>query len=542
MNVVVLLNMAMAAVMAILVALRVLEALCLIVLTIATALMFVPYAQAVAAPIARAAGQMQLRLLNMDRKWVSPQVAKGCSAINFAEKVTSTVVPPLATIIASADTMIQYDTFAVGFSSSMFVPPQLVHMGFNAEGRSTDDTPKSKKQLWAQWYGLAKDKDHDARGVGLYLVEEYQKCIQKKPPGRKPGKVWEKRYADAAQLRMGAPFSLPIMEDRIGRLCREASIYQDFVFGFLLRWDFSLNPNPAEAARDSFSGSLDFVQHSWFSEVKANLLASAPSLFCLPPTEGMTDIANMAQKHMESQAQMACENQEGEFRKKSDDDKKADPLYNPKDGKFDRKKCKQDAYDRHKDEVKKIENQQKEAREALDNVAACIKPAKVWEVARNNNLYMVSWGWNLKGLPDVDTDCKPYTPPPKDAARPWEYPDPDCDTRVENLVTAQAEMQFECKDKWINCDPNAMWRWNWSAIPRKDAKFWDMVGDAAALAFATGISHGLERYAGNLMFKKYGFTDLKYGSTGNPLRDAIQQAVYEKTPGSRTQNGNTNFH
>jgi hypothetical protein len=437
----------------------------------------------------------------------------------------------------------------------LLVPPHMHHMrGYNADG-STDDgdtSETSKKTLIKQWYGMAKDKN---TAGGAYLVKEFEKCIKgqhrPKPKLPEPEKPLDKAkdvvstgYENAAQNRMGAPFSLPVMQDRIGRLCRESSLYQDFVFGFMARYAAGAITGNDSARDAAGSSQLDFVQHSWFSQIKADLIAAAPSLFCLPPTEGLTDLGNTARSSMESQVQMACQKQEKEFNKKSEDDRKSDPFN--KNGKFDRKKCKEQIKEKQKEEEKKVRDQQEKARKALDQVAECIKPAKVWELARNNNFFMVSWGWGMKALPSMNVECKPYTPPPNPPKPPYDYPDPDCDVSVNGpkLISAQAEMQFTCKDtNWLNCDPNAMWRWDWSAIPRKDAGLVEMIGDAAALTVATSISHGVERFAGNFVYKKYARgTDAKYGNILSGEREMLQQWIYEWIGTSKSQDGKINFH
>ena len=89
-----------------------------------------------------------------------------------------------------------------------------------------------------------------------------------------------------------------------------------------------------------------------------------------------------------------------------------------------------------------------------------------------------------------------------------------------------------------------MWRPLWKATLKKDGTIAEMAGDAAALMLASGISHGAQRFLGDVLYKNApGIgTDAKYGNVFNGPRDQLQELLYRINPLSSTDNGVTNFH
>lgn len=537
MNVLVALNLIMSLVMAILVVWRVIEMLLsFAIVAVGIACALTGFACAAEAPLTR----WNAWFLSKDPK-VSDKIVKICAAINVAEKFVATVAPPFAVAYSSIATTHHYDDLSVSFSTSI-VPKGLAQsnplQAFNFK--------KIKEEVVDCFKKPTSPQDANAALRGSQSSDSSDSEAEPPSKGAKlraiGAQVWEK----TEQKRMGLLFSLPVQEDRLGKLCEQAANFFD-------------------QALPSLIAGHDVNLLGWAGSVKGKLFGMAPSLFCAPPSRGTLSLGDQNQVGNQAQARQEldkliqkevtdqCEQAYDAFRQLQPSERRRHK-YGSSQGDFSWRKCRKDANDAAESRYKNLDD----ARKAQDDILKCVRPAKVWEPARNGNPFLQSFAAALHTPPAPATppplqptpDPSPGPPPtPPGAAPPptstpapspspgpapipttTPSPSPPAGPPTQ-LIWAQAEMYFDCNQDWMDCSSNAMWRLKWKARLRRVQPISEMLGDAFASSVAARLVHGGERILGEQVYKRDPVlgTDVKYGSVTSDSRRYLETVVLNLT-------------
>ncbi|MGC4067163.1 MAG: hypothetical protein QM784_21490 [Polyangiaceae bacterium] len=473
MNVIVMFNLVMSAVMAVLLALRIAELLLALGLVIGAIASFFTGGGASSIEIKMA--EWEAKLLRNDPK-VADRVMRVCAGINVLEKVVATVTPPYATFHSTTKTWDDYPVHFVLALNPSIAPTTT----FTKDGVLDPNESITKR--------LSECKESLAGAKGATKPP--------KPPASAGGKTWE----TFAQRRMGLIFSLPVQEDRLGVLCKEASNRLFVTLPSLLTGiDFDWNSGPVGKYKDK-------------------LFSFFPSLFCAPASSGVNSVGTQFNDFSKGAVRSSCNKQADDFYALPEKERNGSQF--DKGGKFDMDKCIKGA-------EKNAKNKDKDARDnALkrqDNLLKCVKPAKVWESAQNGQFPMQSFSWAYK----VSTGP------------------------TSSVIRAQAEMYFDCNKGWIGgCDSTAMWKPDWRARLRRIQRPVDMLLDTASVAMAGMVANGLQKFIGEGAAKIPGLdklplvgsklqtfvssgtskvpligTDVKYGSGLGQPRDGLQGGI-----------------
>lgn len=360
---------------------------------------------------------------------VSDKVVKICAGINVVEKVVATIVPPYAMGHAMLKTTSDYPVDSVFVLSPSIAAPTLVSDGTFTNGfKSTFLKSNNVKQQITECFNKATPSGT-------------------KEPTDYVGQGWDK----VAQRRMGLVFSLPVQEGTLSTLCTQAGKFFTTTLPTLFA-GHEVNPL------------------GWTGGLVDSLFGSVPNLFCAPANAGTApkakhrvpnkkDKANSAsvpksvENQLNKQIENACNGAAIAFNRLSNKEK-ASAQYNDGNGKFDMKKCKADAQAKTKDSTSELDETGKQAMD-------CVKPADVWSMTSNGTLFMQSFSWAEKSAPFPASD-----------------------------IRAQAEMYFDCADKWTvpSCKGLAMWRPHWRARLRRVEPLADLLKQQAGVSLGTGIS------------------------------------------------------
>jgi hypothetical protein len=473
MNVVVMFNIVMSAVMAVLLALRIAELLLALALVIGAIVTFLTGGATSAAEVKIA--ELEAKLLRNDPK-VADRVMRVCAGINVLEKLVATVTPAYATYHSTTKT---WDDYPVNFVVALN-PSIAPTTTFTKDGVLNPNESIVKR--------LSECKESLAGAKG-----KTKPPSDPKSPG---GKTWE----TFAQRRMGLIFSLPVQEDRLGVLCKEASNRLFVTLPSMLTGiDFDWNSGPV-------------------GQYKDKLFSFFPSLFCAPASSGVNSIGTQFNDLSKGAVRSSCNRQADDFYALPEKERSGNTFN--KGGEFDMDKCIKGA-------EKKTKNKDKSARDnALkrqDDLLKCVKPAKVWESAQNGQFPMqtFSWAYKVSNGP------------------------------TSSVIRAQAEMYFDCNKGWIGgCDSVAMWRPDWRARLRRIQRPVDMLLDTASVAMAGMVANGLQKFIGEGAAKIPGLdkvplvgsklqtfvasgmskvpgigTDVKYGGGLGQPRDSVQSSI-----------------
>lgn len=451
MNVIAMLNVVMSVVMAVLLAMRILEIAVAILTVIMMVVTFISGGATAAAD--EELVRFESFLLRNDPK-VAKQVVRICAGINVLEKVVATVTPPYATFHSTVKTWSDYRVGLVLAVNASLAPaiPMLQKDGSLDAGKGLTNRLKECKDSLA---GSATPRAEPPKA----------------PTG--PVAAWE----TMAQKRMGIIFSLPVQEDRLGKLCGEASKRIDTTLpSFIAGRNIDLAP----------AGVSDII--SYF-----------PSIFCTPIDSNVKSVGTYISNAMKTSVNASCANQEILYNEMPDEKKRESSRF-VSNGRFDRDKC-------NKDAKKSVGDTGKDAKEAAldaqEDILKCVKPAKVWEFAQNGQLPMQTFSGAV--------------------AAPSPFP-----------VRAQAEMYFDCNGGWFgdDCDSKAMWKPNWRARLRRIQNLSDMLFDTASVAIAGSIANGLQKFIGE--GSKLQIPALnKIPLAGSKLQTFVQSGTY-KVPGIGT--------
>lgn len=333
MNILVLLNMLMALVMAVLVIWRTLvfflEILIGIVSILCVVGLFIPNPlSTVACSVARMVPRLASTVARMVR--IDDAIAKRVVLITHAlatsEKVVAGAIPPIGAILSLKDTSDTFDVSAAWTFSTSALP--------NIE----------------QGYRL---------GVGKNAGFECDEAPDENSP------------RDFLQPRVGYIFSLPAQEDQFSVLCLRAA---------------QLVPNNLAAVLERTGAPAEFVSvFSTLSAIVGPIAGTFPTVFCAP---GMPRIPDAVQDLVDGVARDRCKEEEkgttvdGKKKyRKPDPDKPGEFLPNEFVDEFDMNKC--------------MEGQAKKAGVGKINgrKPTCSKPFKVWDYAANGNIAMQSFSF-----------------------------------------------------------------------------------------------------------------------------------------------------
>jgi hypothetical protein len=238
MNAVAMLNIVMALVLAVLVALRVVELLCAAYLAltviVCVAAGFFPIFGVACAPLKAFAGTVQSaldRVVNLDNK-IAPKIMEVLLTLNKAEEVVAAAAPILATVESSANNSIFYQSpidATVGLSLSL-VPPALDNK-IQGGDDPVEDTGAGGNQFPVRMGTLTPGKTGD---------------IGERPSGTD---------------------SLPVAEDGFYRLCQHAGAFIPNQLGQLA----------ARAGASELASGINL-----FADVLGDVAGSIPSLACTP--------------------------------------------------------------------------------------------------------------------------------------------------------------------------------------------------------------------------------------------------------------------
>ncbi len=449
------------------------------------------------------AQRISTQMWNRDAQ-VTRVVLKVCAGINVLEKLVATATPPVAMASAMFKTLNDYNAnWAIAVSPSIALPPAEK---IKADGMKAMNLSAIKEKVTECFKG------NRARRPGSSHAGGHGSSHGGGHGGHsRAAHTWE----EASQRRMGFLFSLPAQEDHLGKLCGKASVY--------------LDPLLMKAAKGMGAEEMaSFI--GWLSGVKEKVFATIPSLFCSVSARDRQALTNDLNSMLDGAAKDQCQKAKDDFMKLEIPERQKHEFYSPNAprgqgrsagwGSFDRTKCERKA----KDEMKK--EQPEHERQQVADALECVKPARVWEVSRNGNLFMQSFsGVSLSdGPPSAAPPPSPTpgpapTPPPPPGASPGTpspspgaAPTPSPTLPPQNsanrprsrTVRAQAEMYFDCGAKaksWIDdCDPYAMWKFKWKAKLTNIKPVSKMATEAIGSAAAAGIAHGLHEIIGEGAF------------------------------------------
>jgi hypothetical protein len=525
MNAIVVLNLIMALVMSLLIIWRMIE-LFLAALLVGSGILCATtgFGCALMGLVARA----EIWFVQKDPQF-SRAIARVCAGVNVLEKVVATAAPAFAAVQASTDPREDYGGTVFAVSPSL-VSPEFMSLPY----------PRDRRSLVNRVFRHNVDY-HFGRCFRGMRGGGNAGAAATNPPARRPPamatsrvyspdrsqarKITDQIWHTASQERMGVLVSLPVMQDRIGALCAQAGNY----------FDEALISATAGGDLSFLTGALGKI-----SSLKGMLFAAAPSLFCMPPEDGVQSLGSLMQDSIKNEVKDRCSWAEAHYRAASPEERTKWPLsqfyvkpedrpmpgllFGPKESElpidpqsgFNREKCRVETQKEQEAAVRKAED----SRKALNEVLECVKPAKVWELATNGNLFMQSFSFVHRDANSeradrlLDVGDRQETGNVVPIETPW--------------IRAQAEMYFDCRDTWVGCDSTAMWQVRWRARLRRIQPLNRMVSDALALTLATGISHGLQRFFGDRAYDtghRLG-TDAKFGNVSNYPRDVAQAAGY----------------
>lgn len=478
MNLLVMLNMLMALVMAVLVIWRLLIATIITVMAIiaiACAIGFlIPNPiSTVACSLTRVAVRLTSTLDRMRRidDTISKNVARITHAMATSQKVIAGAIPPIGAVISFTDTVDAFDVSAAWTFSTSALP--------NVEGDGV--------------LGV------NTKNPGLECDERADK--------------YEPR--DFLAPRIGYGFSLPAQEEVWSVLCLRAA---------------QVVPNNIAAVLERTGAPEEFVAvFDKISGIVGPIVGSLPTVFCAPNSSGIPQAAldvvdGVAKDVCDKHAAPVMVN--GEKKYKVPDDKKPGEFVAGKYAdKFDMKGC--------------LAGQAKKSGAGMGKVGSknnkkptCSKPFKVWDYAANGNIAMQSFSFVDKEARMLGRDDKglevgdgPETGNVSEVDPPW--------------IRAQAEMYYDCEAVWETCRQNAPWTLNWRARLRRIQRIEDMAVRAGERVMVESLVNGankmLGRAAKNALTNR-GFPDIisenvKDTWATQQLRNAARRAAYNTIGG-----------
>jgi hypothetical protein len=264
------------------------------------------------------------------------------------------------------------------------------------------------------------------------------------------------------QYRVGVGVSLPVQSDSEWKLCDKAG---EFV------------PNQLAGVLERIAGGCSGGGGGLCKVVSAldgpiggfagKIAGSLPSIFC-----GKGGIPPVADQAIKDAATDACNAAAG----KTPDPNDKDFGKYWKNNKFDKDAC-------VKDQVKKGSTKSYTSQGA--------KPAKVWEYATNGNFFMQSWGISFDSPPELTRDDKALEI--GDGPQSGNLVAAPTDEKGGTMGSAQAEMYWDCDDKWSGCKGNAMWQMRWRARLRRVHNPGEMLERTASTIAVTSLVGGLDK-------------------------------------------------
>lgn len=444
MNVLVLLNMLMALVMAVLVIWRTLIlflGVLIGVIGIACGLgFFIPNPiSAVACTLARALPQMIQTLARMKRidDQISRRVVLITHALATAQKVVAGAIPPIGAIVSMKDTNDAFDVSAAWTFSTSALPN--IEQGFRL-------------------------------GVGANPGFECDEAEDKYSP------------KDFLQPRVGYVFSLPAQEDQWSVLCLRAA---------------QVVPNNLAAVLERTGAPQALIQvFSTLGLIVGPIAGTFPTVFCAP---GGTQIPKAVGDLVDGVARDRCNKEEegvmvdGEKKyRKPDPAHPGDFLDGEYVDQFDRAKCMEGQA--KKAGVGKIEGRK----------PTCSKPFKVWDYAANGNIAMQSFSFVDKEAPMLSRDDDGLdiadgneegnvaaVDPPWIRAQAEMYYDcrsPAAVNPVPGFMVGNLS--------WEQCRTHAPWTMNWRARLRRIQRLEDMAARAGERVMVESLINGANKMLG----------------------------------------------
>ncbi len=467
MNAVAMLNMVMAFILAVVVALRVLEAALLayiaVTTTVCTAsliLSLIPGADIVGAigdatcdlltdglPDVRTALD---KVKQLDDK-LTPKIMDILAAITCSEEVVAAAAPVLATVQSSLENTQWYGSSPGAsidgtFGVSLSLLPPVLDEKFASLGSSRGSTSGAGGSEGNGSGGGDQGGSAGSEGTGSKGVSAESGGAGEKGGGGSEGE------GGNGLIRMGTFFpdesgvpkdgtdSLPVSQDDFSVLCAQAA---------------KTVPNGLEDLIDR-TGQHALAKHiGIISQAIGDIAGSIPTLAC-GENEDEGSGENTLQEHEDKATAVRCDNEKAEYDKKHTNDAGVvDPPY-------------------PSDKTAACEKENKQSAED-EKVAASerVKPAKVWPLAKNGSAFMQTWSVVISGDPPrqasddrglviADHDSQAHLVSGASGAG-WTSLD------AVDYGVAGAEYYFDCAGAWDDgdCDDNAMWRLGWTARMRR---------------------------------------------------------------------------
>lgn len=448
MNLLVLLNMLMAVVMAILVIWRTLMLIIGVligVIGIACGIgFFIPNpVSAAACPLARFLPQLTNTLARMKRvdDRIAQRVVRITHALSTSQRVVAGAIPPVGALVSMKDTNDAFDVSAAWTFSASILP--------NIES------------------GLRVGV---GRNPGFECEENSER---EKERGNSP--------ADFVQKRIGYVFSLPAQEEQWSVLCMRAA---------------QLVPNNLAAVLERTGAPQGFIQaFEVLGLIVGPIAGSFPNVFCAPGARQVPQVNGI----IESVARDRCNEEgkgvtvDGETKyRKPNPDSPGDYL----DGEF------VDEFDM--DGCMKGQNEKANMGSIGGRKPSCSRPFKVWDYAANGNIAMQSFSFIDKEAPMLSRDDDGLeiadgnvTGNVTEVDPPW--------------IRAQAEMYYDCVTTsaavnpipnpaasltWEQCRTHAPWTLNWRARLRRIQRLEDMAARAGERIAVESLVNGANRILG----------------------------------------------
>ncbi|HTV18062.1 MAG TPA: hypothetical protein VMG12_05310 [Polyangiaceae bacterium] len=459
MNVLVLLNMLMALVMAILVIWRTLIlflSVLIAVIAIACALGFlIPNPiSTVACTLARAIPRMAATLARMKRidDQISARVVKITHALATSQKVVAGAIPPIGAIVAMKDTNDAFDVSAAWTFSTSALP--------NIE------------------QGLRL-------GVGKNPGFECDEAADNYSP------------KDFLQPRVGYVFSLPAQEDQWSVLCSRAA---------------QLVPNNLAAVLERTGAPQELISaFNALSLIVGPIAGTFPTVFCAP---GGTQIPKAVSDLVDGVARDRCKKEEegvmvdGKKKyRKPNPDSPGDFLDDEFVDAFDMGKCMEGQA--KKASIGKIDGRK----------PTCSKPFKVWDYAANGNIAMQSFSFVDKEAPMLSRDDDGLDiADGNDQGNVAEVDPPWIRAQAEMYYDCRSPAPVNPVPgfmvgalSWEQCRTHAPWTLNWRARLRRIQRLEDMAARAGERVMVESLINGankmLGRAAKNALTRR-GFPDI----------------------------------
>ena len=473
MNLLVYMNVAMAAVLSVMVFLRLLELLLIGALVLAS--LFLP-------ELVPMCTNGLTRVVNAERK-AAPPIMRTMHAINMAERVVASVVPGLPGIINRVELVGR----AVDPNAKADIGIGSIEDYYEKTGAIDSGMPLSTTMI-------PTAIDQFLRSYGFPpRMGQLDGAIHGKPvPGvKKLGKLGSKIDSKKLKMLIGNP-SLPVEEEDYYQVCgRAAEFLSGGFLGLIAR-----------------TGMMDESTARKVASVSGELVGSLPALACKPID------ASSIEGELKAQITKDCSNQKSEAEKKGKKWKGSD-----------QDKCERT----HRDKAKESWKQPSKSSVSPD----MIKTAKLWNLIEksSNNVFLHTWSVAVKAKPKAPGEAA-YS-----GFTMWIRGADAVDDDNYTIGEAKYFFDCKGSVSKRSCEDDALWRPWWSAMPIRVRPVWEELMDMGILlgwgnnALGEKLSGALQSTFGLLYKGKHRAGGPKH-SAGDDDAGRIVKLLFDKSAGS----------